>query len=127
MSAQQQSSGKIIAWISGLALIMGLISSTTGVWDRFFGSNEAVRSVLQSETVSDKGVCPLNEFGVHEVNYSQPFAEPPNLVLAEGKNVPENFSLIEQRTDGFRYEVKYTFNATASQIPWKATGKRKGS
>ena len=51
----------------------------------------------------------LLDFGVSEVFYPQVFKSPPNLKFGSGVENPDRFKLLEQRKDGFMYEIEYAF------------------
>ena len=100
---------KFWAWLIGtlLAILAIIVSVTVPEIRQTVGLDETVK--VQSSLVTQRGTLKLFAFGVSDVFYPQAFSSPPNLQFGSGIESLGRFKLVEQRRDGFKYEVEYAF------------------
>jgi hypothetical protein len=105
-----------------LITVVTLVASITVPEIRsLIGLDDDSENQILNGMAMQNGKFKLLEFGVSEVFYPQPFDSPPNLQFAEGAENPGRFHVLEQRADGFKYEIEYAFSL-GSEVEWEATG-----
>ena len=108
--------------------LVGIIVAVLGICAMFFVPE--VRELLgldgNSEdtivgSITQEGTFKVLEFGAHDIYYPRPFSLPPNLSFGDYVTNPGHFRVVEQRADGFRYEVESSFTRGV-EVSWKAVG-----
>ncbi len=106
---------------TALGLLVGILSLGATV---YFSSPSVSNA---DEYISLQGEYELVSLGVHEINYGANFRSKPVLKFLGGEyggiSNPEGFKILEQRTDGFTFEVSGALTG-GTTIIWEVTGNR---
>jgi hypothetical protein len=106
---------------SAIGLFVGLLSLGIAVYGLYpiFSASDSLSSI--------KGEYELVNLGAHEINYGVIFKSKPSLKFHGGKfggiSNADKFEILEQRNDGFTFEVSGALTG-GTTIIWEATGER---
>jgi hypothetical protein len=81
---------------------------------------------LMTDTITQEGSIQTKDTGYYNVYYPIPFVSPPELTWPKTVNGPSrrDFTVVEQRSDGFRIHVHSLFSSWTDDILWRAKGRK---
>jgi hypothetical protein len=101
-------------WLAWIDLLL-ILAITIGAVSLAFATKHAT-------LLEQSGTLKLMTLGEQEVFYAQPFQSTPNLTFSKGEDNPEEFRIIEQRSDGFKVKVGGAVTA-GTVVEWHAQGR----
>lgn len=104
--------------VIGISHFMGAIDSILSL---FSPSKHAQEQQELSNIFVQRGTQIITHLGEYEVFYAKKYKSPPNLTLGGDVDNPERIVVLEQRLDGFKFEVKGAVTS-GIQIIWEAKG-----